>query len=109
MAILRSVDTSSLVVSNVALKKGATIVADQAGAENRVQDALDHTARAVALAPDDPRVWISRGEALLAAGRKAEAREAADRAERALRTQPDDAYFAADRLADLQHRLAGRR
>lgn len=85
------------------------IVADQAGAENRVQDALDHTARAVALAPDDPRGWISRGEALLAAGRKAEAREAADRAERALRTQPDDAYFAADRLADLQHRLAGRR
>lgn len=30
VAILRSVDTSSLVVSNVALKKGATIVADQA-------------------------------------------------------------------------------
>jgi 4-amino-4-deoxy-L-arabinose transferase-like glycosyltransferase len=85
------------------------IVADQAGLEQRVQDALDHAARATVLAPGDPRTWISYGDALMSAGRTVEAREAAERASRALRKQPDYAYFASNRLADLQDRLAGQR
>lgn len=78
------------------------MAADQALKQRRVAEAIEHAARAVALAPEDPRGWISQGNALLAAGRVDEAGQAAERAALALREEPEHAYFVSARLADLQ-------
>lgn len=81
------------------------IAADEAGGAGRRQEAIALANRATSLASGDPRTWISLGDALLADGRREEAREAADRAALALGAQPDYTYFASRRLEELQRGL----
>ena len=73
---------------------------------NRPDDALREGAAAVALAADDPRAWISYGEALMAAGKQLEARRALVRAEQALAKDAAYAFFATGRLDALRQQLA---
>ncbi len=75
----------------------------------RPDDALREGAAAVALAADDPRAWISYGEALLAAGNPQGAARALARAEQALANKPAYAFFATGRLNALRQQLAQRR
>lgn len=70
--------------------------------------AIREGAAAVALASDDPRPWISYGDALFATGRMQDARDALIRAEQALANKPDYEFFALGRLNDLRQRLGQR-
>jgi predicted Zn-dependent protease len=67
--------------------------------------AVEEGRRAVALAGDDPRAWISLGDALAAAGNAAEAVRALARAKRAMAANPDTYAFVEARMDALAQRL----
>lgn len=82
--------------------------ADDFIAMKQPDDAIREGAAAVALAPDDPRSFISYGDALLAGGRTEDARQALASAEQALARRPEYDFFASERLDALRQRLGQR-
>lgn len=79
--------------------------ADDFIAMQQPEAAMREGAAAVALAGDDPRNWISYGDALLAGGKTREARQALAKAEHALARKPAHDFFASGRLNALRQRL----
>lgn len=85
-----------------ALAKAMT--ADGMRREGRLQEAISMALEAIRLAPEDPRTWISYGDALLANGQPDEAKAALEKA-RSLPVVPGDGSVGGPRLARLAARL----
>ena len=71
--------------------------------------AVEEGRRAVALAGDDPRAWISLGDALVTAGNVAEAARALAQAKRTLAADPETFAFVEARRHALARRVAADR
>lgn len=82
--------------------------ADDLIALRQPEAAIREGAAAVALAADDPRTWISYGDALQAGGRTQEARHALATAGQALARTPALDFFASGRLDESRQRLGQR-
>ncbi|HWS77623.1 MAG TPA: glycosyltransferase family 39 protein [Thermomonas sp.] len=85
---------------------GHAIRADALVRSGQVEQGIDEGRRGVALAAEDPRPWISLGDALVTAGRLDEAAPALAAARRAIAAQPAVYAFALPRLEQLAQRLA---